>query len=70
MCKLDECLFCEIQNGDRVIDENEHAYAIYDGFPVTPLHALIIPKRHAENYFSLEEKEVMSCHRLLKKVRV
>lgn len=70
MCKLDECLFCEIQNGDRVIDENELDYAIYDGFPVTPLHALIIPKRHVEHYFLLEEIEVLSCHQVLEKIRI
>ena len=64
-----ECLFCSIQDSERVIDENEHAYAIYDGFPVTKLHALIIPKRHVEGYFSLTETEILSCHKLLAKIR-
>lgn len=69
MRESNDCLFCEIQHSERVIDENEHAYAVYDGFPVTPSHALIIPKRHAEHYFSLNETEILSCHRLLEKVR-
>jgi len=44
------CLFCAMTD-DRIIDSNDLAYTIRDGFPVTPLHTLIIPKRHAEDYF-------------------
>ena len=33
------CLFCEIQP-DRIIAQNELAYAIRDAYPVTPLHTL------------------------------
>jgi ATP adenylyltransferase len=58
------CLFCEIPT-DRVIASNDLAYAIHDGFPVTPLHTLIIPKRHVETYFDLTEAEILACNRLL-----
>jgi ATP adenylyltransferase len=58
------CLFCEIP-ADRVIASNDLAYAIHDGFPVTPLHTLIIPKRHVETYFDLTEAEILACNRLL-----
>ena len=46
------CLFCNIDPG-RIIAENELAYVVHDGYPVTELHTLIIPKRHTENYFGL-----------------
>lgn len=36
------CLFCEIPQ-DRVIAENELAYAIRDGYPVTELHTEVDP---------------------------
>ena len=36
------CLFCEM-NSERIVAQNELAFAIPDGYPVTPLHTLIIP---------------------------
>jgi diadenosine tetraphosphate (Ap4A) HIT family hydrolase len=62
------CLFCEIGR-DRVIIENDLAYAIRDGFPVTPLHSLIIPKRHVVDFFGLTRKERQACNRLIYDLR-
>ena len=64
MTEPKECLFCS-KDADRIVQENEHAYAIRDGFPVTDLHTLIIPKRHTKDYFSLTEEELLACHALL-----
>ena len=58
------CLFCNIDPG-RIIVENDLAYAIYDGYPVTELHTLIIPKRHAETYFDLTDRERDACYQLM-----
>jgi diadenosine tetraphosphate (Ap4A) HIT family hydrolase len=38
---------------------------IRDGFPVTPLHTLIIPKRHVLDYFGLHTPEVVGLNHLL-----
>lgn len=62
------CLFCDIPK-ERVIAENTLAYAIRDGYPVTPLHTLIIPKRHATTYFDLLEEEILACNELTKELR-
>jgi ATP adenylyltransferase len=62
------CPFCEIPMG-RIIDENPLAYAIRDGYPVTPLHTLIIPKRHTPSYFELGRAEVNACSLLLERAR-
>ncbi len=59
-----DCLFCSIDPG-RIIAENDLAYAIRDGFPVTELHTLIIPKRHAVDYFALSKEELSACDDLL-----
>ncbi len=64
----ESCIFCEIAH-DRIIDENELAYVIRDGFPVTPLHTLVIPKRHVATYFDLGQAEVNACNALLQKAR-
>ena len=58
------CLFCEIPQ-ERVINQNDLAYAIYDGFPVSQGHSLIIPKRHAVDYFELTNEELIACHELI-----
>lgn len=58
------CLFCDIQNTDKVVVQNDLAFAIFDGFPVSDGHALIIPKRHAETYFDLTDDEVVAMKEL------
>ena len=62
------CLFCEIPQ-ERIIASNGLAYAIRDGFPVTPLHTLIIPKRHAVDYFELTKEELLACHELIHQLK-
>ena len=62
------CLFCNISNKDFEL-ENELAYASYDTYPVSKYHALIVPKRHVENYFELNNEEVLACDALLKKLK-
>jgi diadenosine tetraphosphate (Ap4A) HIT family hydrolase len=63
-----DCLFCSIDR-DRIIAENELAFAIRDGFPVTELHTLVIPKRHAVDYFSLTQDELLACDSLLRQLK-
>ena len=58
------CIFCEMPK-ERVIVENELAYAIYDKYPATPKHTLIIPKRHVSDYFSLRQQEKDATQHLL-----
>ena len=38
-----DCIFCSYLEKGSLITENEGAFAIYDNFPVTKGHALIIP---------------------------
>ena len=62
------CLFCEIPT-DRIIAENSLAYAIYDGYPVTEYHTLVIPKRHIATYFDLYQPELNACNQLLESMK-
>jgi ATP adenylyltransferase len=66
---LEPCAFCQIAPV-AVEVENDLAVAIPDGFPVTPLHTLVIPKRHVPDYFSLTETELLACFELLRLLRV
>ena len=54
---------------DRLIAENALAYAIYDKYPVTDGHLLVIPKRHADDYFGLTTDEVLACDALVRQLR-
>ena len=62
------CLFCEIPK-ERVVAENELAYAILDAFPVTEQHTLIIPKRHVDDFFSMYQPERNAVQQLLEERR-
>jgi len=63
----DGCLFCELQISDRerIIAENELAYAVRDGFPVSRYHSLFIPKRHTLDFFGLTSEELVAIQALI-----
>jgi diadenosine tetraphosphate (Ap4A) HIT family hydrolase len=65
---LKKCPFCPPKE-DEVIVKNDLAIAVWDSYPVTKMHALVVPARHAEDYFALTSEEVLACHDLLHKVR-
>jgi diadenosine tetraphosphate (Ap4A) HIT family hydrolase/5-methylcytosine-specific restriction endonuclease McrA len=66
--RVEDCLFCNTQLGDRerIIDENALAYVIRDGYPVTQYHSLFIPKRHIADYFDLTQAELNAINQLIK----
>ena len=55
-------------NKDRII-ENKYAFAIYDSYPVTKGHSLVIPKRQIKEIFELNKEEYESCFELVRKVK-
>lgn len=65
---MSSCLFCDVQTIDRqrIIAENDLAFAIRDGFPVTSGHTLFIPKRHVSDYFGLVQAEANAINLLMK----
>lgn len=63
----DTCPFCSLNR--ELIAENELAVAFRDGFPVTPLHTLVIPKRHVADYFDLYQPELNAINQLLAKIK-
>ena len=65
---MSDCVFCT-PPADRVFLRNDLAYVLRDAFPVTRLHSLIVPFRHAQDYFSLTTDELLACNDLLHKAR-
>ena len=66
--ELVRCIFCNPESS-CILAENKHAYAQYDGFPVTPGHALIIPHRHISSPFEMTDEERLGLWNLLTKVK-
>jgi diadenosine tetraphosphate (Ap4A) HIT family hydrolase len=58
------CLFCSLPC-ERIVAENDLAIAIRDGFPVSPGHTLIIPRRHIASYFETTDDERLAMLALL-----
>lgn len=59
----DGCLFCDITE-KRIVTQNNLAFVILDRYPVTKDHSLIIPKRHSNHYFELNQAEVNAINSL------
>jgi diadenosine tetraphosphate (Ap4A) HIT family hydrolase/5-methylcytosine-specific restriction endonuclease McrA len=62
-----DCIFCSGID-DRVFAENRLAVAIRDGYPVSELHTLVIPRRHVPSFMDLGGAEIRACHDLVKQV--
>ena len=58
------CPFCTLPDS-RIIKANDHALVIRDGFPISPGHTLIIPRRHVASFFDVTVEERQSLLQLL-----
>lgn len=63
------CIFCNPRKSLRLLTESATAYAMFDGYPVSKGHVLIVPKRHIANYFELPFKEQSACWFMANKVQ-
>jgi histidine triad (HIT) family protein len=57
----EDCIFCKVLGGDlpsERIYEDEHTVAVMDINPWTRGHAVVIPRKHAENLFEIEDDEL------------
>ncbi len=64
---MENCIFC--RNTSTPVLETELSYAVYDKFPVSEGHILVIPKRHEADYFRLTENEKADLWRLVDQVK-
>lgn len=63
------CPFCNLTKKVELICETATCVAFYDGYPVSPGHALIVPKRHVASYFDLTPHELQAMQIVLKRVQ-
>jgi diadenosine tetraphosphate (Ap4A) HIT family hydrolase len=63
-----ECPFCALESYE-IVARNRLAVAIYDKFPASPGHILVIPRRHFADYFDATDEELRAIDQLLRKSR-
>lgn len=63
------CPFCERVAAGGAEPGNAHAVAFPDGFPVSPGHTLVVPRRHCRGLFDLNADEYAAVWRLAREVR-
>ncbi len=66
---MSSCPFCNLP-AERIIQSNGLALAIWDGFPVSRGHILILPKRHFGSIFDATSDEVSSLISLVNSSKV
>ena len=67
----ENCIFCKIANGEipsATIYEDDEFRVILDLGPATKGHALILPKEHAADIYSIDEELAGKAFKLAKKI--
>jgi diadenosine tetraphosphate (Ap4A) HIT family hydrolase len=64
-----DCPFCQRLALPDLLAESDLAVAFKDGFPVSPGHALIVPRRHVADLFELTAEEQAALWQLLPEVK-
>jgi diadenosine tetraphosphate (Ap4A) HIT family hydrolase len=62
------CPFCSLP-AERIVHDRPCAFAIRDGFPVSPGHTLLIPRRHVASFFEVTDVERTDLMSLLAAAR-
>jgi len=69
MNEMSKCLFCKIIDGEipsQKIYEDDETFAFLDINPVNPGHALVVPKKHSENLYDIEEEDWLEVTKTVK----
>lgn len=71
-----DCIFCKLANGDiptNMVYEDDKVVAFRDMSPVTPVHILVVPKKHYASLedVPMEEMDIIAdIHRAIRKIAV
>lgn len=63
------CPFCARIAAGTTMLAAEHAAVVADAFPVSPGHALVVPRRHVASYFELDAGEQAAIWALVSDVQ-
>ncbi len=66
---MSDCPFCRRIAEGAITEGNDLAAAFPDGYPVSPGHMLIVPRRHVADFFELSAEEHTAIWNLVVPVR-
>jgi diadenosine tetraphosphate (Ap4A) HIT family hydrolase len=66
---INHCPFCTLPP-ERLIEQTPLALVIRDGFPVSPGHTLILPRRHVGSFFETTAEERTDLLQLLDRAQM
>lgn len=70
---MDNCIFCKIVKKEipaDVVYEDDNCLAFLDITPINPGHVLLIPKKHYENLYDLQDEILSKLAPIIKKLAV
>jgi len=62
-----KCPFCKTD--EDILFSNSLVFALFDNYPVSKGHILLITKRHFDNYFDATEDELRAIEDILKQAK-
>lgn len=65
----ENCLFCQLRE-ERIISQCDLTITFLDSYPVSPGHALIVPKRHVATYFEVTECEQIAIAKAIQVAKI
>ncbi len=68
---MNDCIFCKIIRGEidsAKIYEDDKFFAFLDMKPINPGHILVVPKKHIDNIFDIEEPLYSELFQIAKKL--
>lgn len=66
----DTCPFCLERSTQKIIAENDLAYASFDIYPVSKGHCLVITKRHVSDFFETTSAEKEALFSLANQIKL
>ena len=68
MIILEECIFCNVENKEKMLYEDELCFAMPDKYPSEYGHALVISKEHYDNVLAAPDALVSHIFLVAKKL--
>ena len=62
---MNNCFFCKCIKNKEFEIENDLAFAIFDGYPVSKGHLLVITKRHIKDWWETTKEERIAIFDLI-----
>ena len=62
------CPFCAMP-AERLVEAGDHAYVVFDAYPVSPGHSLVVSRRRLADIFDLDAAEITEIVDLIQSAR-